>query len=79
MNDLTDEWKIPEQHPIFKIGPLSYYWLWINEGTEHQHRGFVLNWHTRKRMIYLTDWTWWRPFKLFPLAMIASLDITNRR
>lgn len=69
----------PTRHGIFRCGVFSYYWIWINEGTDHQHKCWILNWRSRKRMIHLSHWTWWKPIRQFPHAMLESLRITSQK
>lgn len=68
----------PTRHGIVKLGVFAYYWIWINEGTDHQHRCWILNWRTSKRLIHLAHWNWWTPIWQFPIAMFQSIKITMR-
>ena len=72
MHYYLDGYVAPQRHTIFRIGPLWFYWIWLGERTVHQHRGWILNWHTPGRLIHLTDHRWWRPLRLFPRAMRES-------
>lgn len=56
------------RHHLLKIGPLSFYWIWINVGTEHQHRAWIACWQTPNNIIHLADPRWWRPIFLMPVA-----------
>lgn len=65
--------KPPTRHSVLKVGPLSYYWIWINQNsTTNRHRAWVLSWNTKMRCIHLCDHKWWKPLKLFPSAIFAS-------
>ena len=69
----------PARHYLFWLGPFSFYWIWINEGSEHQHRGWVANWHTRRNLIHLMDWRWWVPLRQMPRAFLSARRITDHQ
>jgi len=73
------EWvEPPKRHTLVRLGPFAFYWIWINPKTDHQHRCWILIWHTRRRLIHLSHWEWWRPITMFPCALRASIQTTNR-
>lgn len=74
-----DGLEIPKRHHLLKIGSLSFYWIWINEGTERQHRCWTVCWHTRRNLIHLAHWLWWRPIILFPSALLLSWRLLRER
>lgn len=70
---MSDEFEPPVRHNIFCLGPFSFYWIWINEGSaEHQHRGYIVVWHTKNNLIHLTHWKWWVPLRQLPSAYISA-------
>lgn len=62
----------PKRHYLFRAGAVAFYWIWINVGSPHQMRCWILSWNTRQNCIHLSHWKWWRPIIEFPTALRAS-------
>lgn len=68
----------PVRHYLFWLGPLSFYWIWINEESEHQCRCWTACWHTRNNVIHLAHWKWWEPLRLMPKAIWLHFRATRK-
>lgn len=73
-----DEFAAPERNYLLKVGPLSYYWILVNEGSGHQHRCYIISWHTKRNLVHLSGHTWMQPLTIFPKALLASWRALRR-